>query len=156
MRSVALILGALLLLPTAVGQTAFEEHQKAIRAIRCDCGCHPQTVEACECGRAAQMREELAQLVDEGMTGEQIIEKFVEEKGEQSLIAPRQAGFNLLAWIGPLVALVLVIVSGVVLIRRWSQRPALVPATADGAPAPSDVSDQELEELRRQRAEWER
>ena len=42
-----------------VDEAAFE---KAAGAIRCDCGCHPQSVKDCACGRAAEMRDEVRGL----------------------------------------------------------------------------------------------
>ena len=49
----ALILMVAALHVHARSQTGYDE---AINTILCDCGCHPQTVKECACGRAAEMR----------------------------------------------------------------------------------------------------
>ena len=55
------------------------EVEIAAEAILCDCGCHPQSVHACACGRAEEMWAELAAEVEAGgpeggpLTGEQVI-----------------------------------------------------------------------------------
>jgi len=136
------------------------EYDEAISTIRCDCGCHPQSVKDCACGRAAQMREEIqAQMAGDPSTGRPamnaagLIAWYVERQGEQIRISPAATGFNLLAWLGPLVALLVASVVLVALIRRWhGQRPA-VPAPAEGPPLPGD--DPYLRRLNRQLEELE-
>lgn len=119
---------ALTALPSLAWSPA-EEYEKAVKTIRCDCGCHPQSVEDCACGRAEQMRAEMAALVDgspgkPAMTGDEIIASYIAEKGEQILIAPAAAGFNLFAWLGPVIGLVLGLFGALALVRNLSRRPA--------------------------------
>ena len=141
-----------------------EQHREVIETIRCDCGCHPQSVESCDCGRAAQMREEIAILIEGDpnkglapMTAAAVIQKFIDEQGEQILISPRQSGFSLVAWLGPIVALVLGLTGTVLLARRWTRRgelhaTELAIETADNAP----ITDADRERLAKQLAEWDR
>ena len=82
-------------------------HTKAISTILCDCDCHPQSVKDCACGRAAEMRDEMRAMIARGMSGDEIVEDYVARNGEQIRIAPVAKGFNLVAWIGPLIGLVL-------------------------------------------------
>ena len=129
----------------AFDAAAFNE---AAETILCDCGCHPQSVAACTCGRAAEMREEIRELVVSGMSGEQVIDDYVARYGEKILIAPEASGFNLLVWLGPLALLVLGVASLVLLVRRWSPRPS----TEDSQPAAASVETDEpyLARLRRE------
>ena len=115
------------------------EYLKAAETVLCDCGCHPQSVAACACGRAAELREEMRAMVAGGMTGDEVIASYVAKHGEQILIAPDAEGFNLLAWLGPLALLLGGVVGIVLLVRRWSPKAG---SGADGAPkaelAPDD------------------
>ena len=94
----------LLALPASAFDTA--GYEEAISTIRCDCGCHPQSVKDCACGRAGALRDEMRGAIDGGLTGEQVIAAYVEQHGEQIRIAPTARGFNLIAWLGPLFGLV--------------------------------------------------
>ena len=112
------------------------EVEKATRTILCDCGCHPQSVHDCACGRAAEMRAEMTQLVEGGMTGEQVLAKYVDERGKQILVAPTADGFNLVAWTGPFVALLIGGSLVLFILRRWARThsstitaPVPIPAT---------------------------
>ena len=58
------------------------------------------------CGRAVEAKQELHDMVDKGMTHDQIIDAFVAEYGEWILSVPERKGFNLFAWILPVVGMV--------------------------------------------------
>jgi cytochrome c-type biogenesis protein CcmH len=113
------------------------EYQKAATTIRCDCGCHPQSVHDCACGRAAEMRREIHGLIAEGLDGDAVIAHYVDLQGEQIRLAPTAAGFNLVAWLGPAIALLIASIVVVVMIRRWSRSAAEV-AGSPPAPPPSE------------------
>jgi len=98
------------------------EYLKAAERVLCDCGCHPQSVAACACGRAAELREEMRAMVAGGMSGDEVIASYVAKHGEKILIAPDAEGFNLVAWLGPLAMLLIGIVAIVLLVRRWSPK----------------------------------
>ncbi len=132
----AAVLGVLLCLgagplPPDVDRGEFE---KAARVILCDCGCHPQSVYDCACGRAAEMREEIAAQIRKGRTGDQVVADYVARHGEKILIAPKASGFNLLAWLGPGFALVGGIAGLFLAIRRWA-REAAAGAARDTTPS---------------------
>ena len=97
------------------------EYDQATRMILCDCGCHPQSVHDCACGRAAGMRVEIHGLVSQGMSGDEVIAHYVKRVGDQIRIVPTATGFNLIAWLGPLIGLVAGSVLMIFLIRRWSR-----------------------------------
>jgi cytochrome c-type biogenesis protein CcmH/NrfF len=146
----ALILMVAALPVHARSQAGYDE---AINTILCDCGCHPQTVKECACGRAAEMRGEIRTMIEGGMSGQEVIAAYVAKHGEQIRVAPVAAGFNLLAWLGPLVALVAASGGLVLLVRRWNRvRSAAASRTA--APAP-DSTDPFVQRLRRELEELE-
>lgn len=149
----SLIVLALGLAPLAAQEFAAADYEEAVSTILCDCGCHPQSVKACACGRAAEMRDEIAGQVARGMTGPQIIEAYVAEHGDQIRIAPEAKGFNLFAWLGPIALLIAASFFMVRTIGRW-RRP--IDEGDDDAPAKIDADDPYLEKLRRQMEEDDR
>lgn len=153
------VLVTTVLVPGAAAELDPVQYEKVIATIRCDCGCHPQSVKDCACGRAAQMRREIhGQMSGEAATGkpemtaDELIALYVENQGDQILIAPAAAGFNLVAWLGPLGGLLLACGGIALLIRRWHRRhPAAAMVSAAPAPGPDDPYlqrlNKELEEL---------
>ena len=100
------------------------------------------------------MRDEIRALVDQGQTGEQVIARYVAEHGEGIRIAPVARGFNLLAWIGPLAALLVALGALVLVVRRWAATGARTAPAPDVAarhaddPAYRERLRREIEELR--------
>jgi len=87
----------------------------------CMCGCGRQTLAECICGNAAKERGFIARLLDEGKTRDEIIKAYVSRfPGESALVVPVDAGFNRLAWVIPLLALVGAAGGLVVAARRWT------------------------------------
>ncbi len=133
--------------------------------IICMCGtCGRRRVGECTCSVAASMRGEIAALVAQGKSREEIYEYFMAKYGsEEPLASPIDKGFNRLAWALPYVVGSFGAVTAVVLARKWSRmKPADVGAAADagdlrvataGAGAgvgagqsPRDQRDSQLEE----------
>lgn len=145
----------LIVVPAAVASDQ-AEYEHAAKTILCDCGCHPQSVHDCACGRAAEMRDEMHALIEQGRTGEQVIAAYVAEHGEAIRIAPVARGFNLLAWLGPLGGLLAAMAALGLIVRRWVRTPhGARPAVGDPAAplAPDDGAyrerlRREIEELR--------
>jgi len=121
------------------------EWDKAIQVILCDCGCHPQSVKECACGRAAEMRDEIASAVRSGKNGEQVIGDYVARYGEKILIAPKSEGFNLVAWLGPGAGFLVAAIAVAVLLRRWRTAPAIAAAGSAAGPPPDDAYALRLE-----------
>lgn len=132
------------------------EYEKVATTILCDCGCHPQSVHDCACGRAAEMRGEIQARIEGGETGDQVISAYVAEHGEVIRVAPLARGFNLVAWLGPLVGFFGAALGLMLVVRRWvGPRPASLRASSAPASAPSsddapyhDRLRREVEELR--------
>lgn len=129
------------------------EYEKAISTLLCDCGCHPQSVKACACGRAAELRNEMQAMIAGGMDGEEVIADYVARKGEQIRIAPVARGFNLVAWLGPLIGLIVTSVGMVWVIWRWSKN---APSEASEPACPTTQSPEDEHYRERLRAALER
>jgi len=82
---------------------------------------------------AAQMRAIVRERLAAGDTPERVREYFVARYGEWILLSPRRRGFNLVVWGFPIAAVAVGLVAVVVLLRRWTRRPAPAPARIDAA-----------------------
>ena len=102
------------------------------------------------------MRETIAAMIEgsgdgAGMTAEAVIAQYVAEQGEQIRIAPPATGFNLLAWLGPLIGLVLGLLAAGALVRHLARNSG---RTAPAEIVPLDHDDPYRAKLRRQLKEW--
>ena len=83
--------------------TDFEK--KLQHEIVCTCGCGHTTIAECRkdpCGTSHEMRGELAALIDQGKSHDEIIQAFVRSYGSEEMLgAPIDKGFNRLAWLFP-------------------------------------------------------
>lgn len=78
--------------------------------LTCTCGCN-MVVGACEgtmeCTAAKHITDQVAQLIDDGQSKDEIIGSLVKIYGERILAEPTKKGFNLTAWIFPLLVVLL-------------------------------------------------
>jgi cytochrome c-type biogenesis protein CcmF len=121
------------------------------KELVCTCGgCGRQRVSECTCGIAANMRKQIAMLVAEGKTREQIKQYFVDQNGsEEPLVVPTDKGFNRLAWAVPYVVGSLGAVGAFGLALRWSRAKSSATANpADATPVDPALEDRLSNELR--------
>jgi cytochrome c-type biogenesis protein CcmH len=92
----------------AAGARASEDPEREAReiaaALRCPV-CQSLSVADSPSELAQQMRELIRRKVAAGERREQIVDYFVTRYGEDVLLDPPRHGFNLLLWLGPLLAL---------------------------------------------------
>jgi cytochrome c-type biogenesis protein CcmH len=135
-----------------LGQREIEE------MLTCQCGCG-LTVATCnhlECSFAVPVRKDVAESLARGETGAQIIERYKKEYGEKVLSSPIPEGFNLLAWIGPYLAIV---IAGVAMFTFFRTRPPSGPPSdppASGSTTPEPARDERLNRLREEVEDLER
>lgn len=127
---------------SALGQEGEVLYDRLCRELSCLCGCN-QTVKACPhttCDSAIPTRNKIKELIGQGKNHDEIVALFVKDKGEIILSKPKQEGFNLVGYILPSVAII--VVGGLVLklIKGWTRSgAAMAPQTvarkesADGA-----------------------
>lgn len=119
------------------------------RRLRCTCGCNLD-IYTCRttdftCTYSPELHREIVAMVQQQMTGEEIVAAFVTKYGEQALMAPPKEGFNWAAYLLPGIAITLVgTVIAWVLLRRQRVAATVTAAT----PAPSDLSAEEDARLR--------
>lgn len=96
--------------------------------------CPGRTLANCPSPQAAQLREQIKQLLAAGSTDEQIKEELYEAYGEVVLGAPRKEGFGLLAYILP----ALFILLGAVVLAYWITSMKRAPAARTVVEDPLD------------------
>src|SRR4029079_7139804 len=122
--------------------------------IICMCGtCGRTRIGECTCSDAAAMREEVAKLVADGKTREQIYAYFIAKYGSQEpLASPIDEGFNRLAWFFPYLIGATGAASIAVVAFRWSRREETKEASETPAQTTEDPTlrerlDDELRDL---------
>lgn len=83
---------------------------------------------------ATSMLAQVRDLLSKGYSEDQILDYFVGSYGEFVLLEPRARGFNLVVWLGPLIAVAI----GLVLVLRRIRRRASAPAERE---AESELAD---------------
>src|SRR5579859_633671 len=115
--------------------------------MMCICGCNQILLECNHvgCPDSDSMRNELMVAVTRGDSDSLVEQSFVQKYGPTVLAAPMTTGFDRTAWIVPFVALGLGLLTVVLVVRAWKNRPA--PAIADGL---RPLRGAELEQFRDQ------
>ncbi len=102
--------------------------------------CPGRTLINCTSGHAEQWRELIRQKLAQGETKAQIIQYFVDMRGEEILAAPPAHGFALTAWLFP----ILVIVNGagliIALTFRWTRKHTQSSPTDIAVESPPTIS----------------
>jgi cytochrome c-type biogenesis protein CcmH len=104
--------------------------------IICMCGtCGRKRIGECTCSLAAEMREEVARMVAQGKTREQIYDYYIAKYGSQEpLASPHDKGFNRLAWFLPYLAGATGAAFIALVAFRWSRRENQVETEAERQP----------------------
>jgi cytochrome c-type biogenesis protein CcmH len=129
-----LVAAVLVALAAAGAASASEEHPtlpELERELICPT-CH-ESLAVSNSPIADRMRSFIRARIAAGDTKSEIKDQLVDQFGESVLAAPPKRGFNLLAWLLPLVGLVAGAVILGVLARRWSRaRTGPVPVDSSG------------------------
>ena len=125
-------------------RAAVESDVQAVgEQLVCYCGCSGLTVAACTCGTSDQIRARIASQLDSGLSTDEVVQAWVDERGEQILAVPTREGFNLVGWIMPfVVSLGGIAFVVVVLLRRQRATPPL-------SPVPGELTEADRRHLER-------
>jgi len=96
-------------------------YEQLISEVRC-LQCQNQSIKDSNVSLAADLRREIARMIEEGQTDDEIAEFLVVRYGEFALYRPRTTGKTLVLWIAPFL---LVLVGGFALIRVLKHRMSL-------------------------------
>lgn len=121
------------------------------KKLRCSCGCGLD-IYTCRttdfaCTYSPGLHKQVMGMAAQGKTAQEIVDAFVEEYGQQVLMAPPKRGFNLAGYFVPSLVIV---AAGIVLVRvlrRWTREAAAPVAEIEASP---NASPAELERLRRE------
>ncbi len=124
------------------------------KGLKCSCGCNLD-IYTCRttdftCTTSPALHREIVALHQDGATAEEIIATFVEEYGEEALMAPKPEGFNLAGYLVP--GIVVTLLAGLLTWRlvRTGEQP-IAAAAGDSAPEVAvDASAEELAQLERE------
>lgn len=108
----------------------------------------------CRTQTCSQWRDQIGDLLAEGMSEEEVLDYFVNQYGTQVLQAPPKSGFTLTLWVLPVA---MILLGGAILfftMRKWTASRA-TPATVASAeaapspeaPAPAPASDDYLSQV---------
>src|SRR5210317_297725 len=103
-------------------------YEKLISEVRC-LQCQNQSIKDSNVSLASDLRREIARMIDEGQTDEEIAEFLVTRYGEFALYRPRMSGKTLVLWIAPIL---LLLAGGFVLVNILRRRMAM-PIDGDAA-----------------------
>jgi len=84
--------------------------------------CPGRTLLNCTSGQAEQWRELIRQKLAQGESKEQVMQYFIDMRGEEILAAPPKRGFALTAWLFPLFILLNGAGLIVILTCRWARK----------------------------------
>ncbi len=104
------------------------------------CPGEPLTADRCPGGD--QMRSAIRRMIAEGKTKQEILDYFVAQLGEDILTIPPKRGFNLVAYAGPFVGLVIGLVVAAALVRRWGSAGRSGGGGDGQGPGPPEVDEE--------------
>ncbi len=133
-----------LIVPTLHAQQT-ERGRELGKRVKCMCGGCQDSATGCNhtggsfsgpCDTAKGMQKEINERVNRNESDDLTLQAFVQEYGPTVLIVPPAQGFNLAAWVTPVVAPLLALVLVWFVVRRWRQKGTL--ATASGPEVPAE------------------
>jgi|SRR5271156_92364 len=137
-----LLQSALLVSPAYAQQT--ERGRELGKRVKCMCGGCNDSATGCNhtggafsgpCDTAKGMQSEINERVTRNESDDLTLQAFVQEYGPTVLIVPPAKGFNLAAWVTPVVMPLLAFVLVWVVVRRWRHKATLATASGPAIPA---------------------
>jgi cytochrome c-type biogenesis protein CcmH/NrfF len=89
---------------------------------------HPGSAFSGPCDTARGMQKDLDAHVARNESDDQILQAFVEQYGPTVLVEPPKKGFDLLAWIMPVLVPLIALIAVWEVVRRWRHKASLAPA----------------------------
>ena len=127
------------------------ELEQLTTSVYCYCGCTRETIQHCVCGTAQQVEDDFRNRLAAGGTVKQIRDDYIATYGTQYFALMPPTGFNLVAYIMPVV--IIVVLGGVVFLVIRSK----MGSSTTTQPAPVQTSESVSEDVQKQiEAELER
>lgn len=141
-------------LPQSSTQFVTPEIKRVGGKLACKCGVCNNTVATCamlQCEYSLPARQKIAAQQQQGKADDVILANFVKEGGLSVLAEPPQAGFNLLGWAMPFIAIAV----GIAAILFWLRRSRPRTAAADLVPVDETVLNRYRERIDKDLANYE-
>lgn len=145
-----LILLALLLIP-ASGFAELTETEVSESLICYACPGEPLNID--RCGGGDQMRSAISRLLAEGKTKPEILDYFVAQFGDSILTTVPKKGFNLIAYTGPFIGLLVGVPLALLIIRRWGSAGRKQTAEGDASGSRTSLDEQTRQKIEQELAE---
>ena len=130
-KSILVILAAIFILNFAMTQVALAEFtidSAEVKAVCsdfiCNCGCN-ENLKDCEsetCGTSANLKEIVANMLDEGKPRAEIANFLRTNYGDELLAAPPKEGFNWMAYVTPFIVAIAGSIGLTVVLMGWVKR----------------------------------
>jgi len=121
---------------------AFNRIEKKTMCIECNV---PLNIAVA--AQADATRAQIRQLLDGGLSEEQVLDQLVEDYGKNVLASPKAEGVSALAYVVPLAALVALLALGAILLPRWRRHRADGDDPGDDVTPPDQLSRADHERL---------
>lgn len=147
-RAVACLLGALALAAALTGAAGAAEPPKTtLNAVEAELMCDTCRVplNVAESPRADQERKEIRELIAQGLTKQQILDRFAAVYGNDILAVPKGGGASVTVWAIPAAVVLAVAIGLVIALPRWRRRPPSDPSGGDATPELSSGDAQRLD-----------
>ena len=131
-----------------LGQEAKDPLQKELEYMIMAPCCYGAPVGDHDSDAAKQVKTQIAQLLTEGKTSDEVLDMYVAIYGERILAQPRAQGFNVLAYVMPILILV---IGGLLVIYAINQMTAPRPQAAQ--PSRQSYSDEFFQKIEREMEE---
>jgi cytochrome c-type biogenesis protein CcmH len=111
-----LLLVAILLMPIC---SCAELTQTEVSESLICYACPGEPLNIDRCGGGDRMRDDITRLINQGKSKPEILDYFVAQFGDSILTTVPKKGFNLVAYTGPFIALLVGVPLALLIIRRW-------------------------------------
>jgi cytochrome c-type biogenesis protein CcmH len=143
--------------PNATPQMTDKEVDEFERRLSCPCPCN-LNIFTCRttdfaCGNSPAVHRDIQAMVKGGYNADEIMKAMIGTYGNNILMAPPKEGVNLIAWVGPFLAMGVGAVLINAMLRTWRRNAELAAVSASSGaasrPAGIDATDAEMERLRK-------
>lgn len=132
----------------------FQRAAKLSNMLMAPC-CYSKTAAEDQSGMAYSVKMEVRRGILEGHSDDEILSGFARVYGERILAQPKATGFNRMAWIMPIVALLVGAAIYVVFIRKTSAKPHADNALSKKSAEKAEPEDPYLRRLERELEDFE-
>lgn len=145
----AFVLLMLVLIPA--GSFAELTETEVSESLTCfACPGEPLNIDRCSGGD--QMRSAISRMLKEGKTKDEILAFFVAEFGDRILTTVPKKGFNLVAYAGPFIGLLVGIPVALLIIRRWGSAGSKQVAAGAANKQTANLDEQTRQKIERELA----